>query len=135
MRYLIWMGGVIRGDLGVSLRTGEPVIHALVTRFPVTVELTFLSLLVGLIVGIPAGIIAAVKQYSKMDYAVSVAALSGVCLPDFLVGTLLVLIFALWLSVLPPTGYVSLREDPVQNLKLMILPPYPRVGSAALLCA
>ena len=132
VRYLVWMGGVLRGDLGVSLRTGEPVFHALVTRFPVTIELTVLSLIVGLIVGIPSGIIAAVKQYSKADYVVSVVSLSGVCLPDFLVGTLLVLIFALWLRVLPPTGYVGLRENPVQNLRLMILPAFTLgIGSAA----
>jgi peptide/nickel transport system permease protein len=62
-----------------------------------------------------------------------VAALSGVCLPDFLVGTLLVLIFALWIPILPPTGYVPLAEDPVQNLKLMILPALTLgIGSAAL---
>jgi len=133
VRYLVWMGGVLRGDLGVSLRTGEPVLHALVTRFPVTIELTVLALIIGLIVGIPSGIIAAVKQYSKADYLVSVVSLSGVCLPDFLVGTLLVLVFALWLRVLPPTGYVGLSENPVQNLKLMILPAFTLgIGSAAI---
>jgi peptide/nickel transport system permease protein len=132
IRYLVWIGNILRGDMGVSLRTGEPVFHALVTRFPVTIELTVLSLLVGLIIGIPSGIIAAVKQYSKLDYLVSVVSLSGVCLPDFLVGTLLVLVFALWLRVLPPTGYVSLPESPVQNLKLMILPAFTLgIGSAA----
>jgi peptide/nickel transport system permease protein len=132
VRYLVWIGSVLRGDLGVSLRTGEPVLHALVTRFPVTIELTILALIIGLIVGIPSGIIAAVKQYSKADYVVSVVSLSGVCLPDFLVGTLLVLIFALWLRVLPPTGYVGLPENPVQNLKLMTLPAFTLgIGSAA----
>ncbi len=122
IQYLHWLGDVLRGDFGTSLRTGQPVLGQVVDRFGVTLELTGLALLLALAIGIPAGILGAVKQYSKTDYAVTVFALAGLSIPEFLLATLLVLLLSLEWRFLPPSGYVPFGEDPIQNLKLMIMP-------------
>src|SRR5687767_935424 len=69
-QYLSWLGGVLRGDLGNSLRTGQPVLGSVIDRFWVTLELTGLAMAIALLIGIPAGVLGALKQYSKLDYAV-----------------------------------------------------------------
>ena len=122
VQYVHWLGGVLRGDLGVSLRTGQPVLTSILDRFSVTLELTGLAMLVALLIGIPAGVIGAVKQYSRLDYLVTVFALAGLSVPNFLLATLLILILSLSIRVLPPSGYVPFAQDPLQNLRLMIMP-------------
>jgi peptide/nickel transport system permease protein len=124
VQYLNWLGDVLRGDFGTSLRTGRPVLGSIIDRFGVTLELTGLALLLALVIGIPAGIIGAVKQYSKTDYLVTVFALAGLSIPEFLLATLLILLLSLEWRFLPPSGYVPLTEDPIQNLKLMIMPAF-----------
>jgi peptide/nickel transport system permease protein len=121
-QYAIWLGGVLHGDFGTSLRTGQPVLHMIAVRFPTTLELTIAAMLVCLVIAIPAGVIAAVKQNSPVDYALSFFAFLGLSTPSFWLGTLLIILFAIVIPVLPPAGFVSLREDPVQNLKSLILP-------------
>jgi peptide/nickel transport system permease protein len=122
IQYLHWLGDVLRGDFGTSLRTGQPVLGQVIDRFGVTLELTGLALLLALAIGIPAGILGAVKQYSKTDYAVTIFALAGLSIPEFLLATLLILLLSLEWRFLPPSGYVPFGEDPIQNLKLMIMP-------------
>lgn len=121
-QYFIWLGNVLRGDFGDSLRTGQPVFSSIIDRFGVTLELTGLAMLIALLIGIPAGIIGAIKQYTKVDYAVTVFALAGLSIPSFLLATLMILVFAIDWRWLPPSGYVPFNEDPVQNIKLMIMP-------------
>jgi peptide/nickel transport system permease protein len=116
------LGDVLQGDFGTSLRTGQPVLGQILDRFTVTLELTGLALLLALLIGIPAGIIGAVKQYSRTDYFVTIFALAGLSIPEFLFATLLILLFSLEWRILPPSGYVPFSEDPIQNLKLMIMP-------------
>jgi peptide/nickel transport system permease protein len=122
LQYLRWIGGVLHGDLGTSLRTGQPVLSSILDRFSVTLELAGLAMAVALLIGIPAGVIGAVKQYSKADYAVTVFALAGLSVPNFLLATLMILVFSLSIRLLPPSGYVPFPSDPVQNLRLMVMP-------------
>jgi peptide/nickel transport system permease protein len=122
VQYLRWMEHVLQGDLGTSLRTRRSVNEELRLRLPVTVELTVLAALLGSIPALTAGIVAAVRRNSALDYAATVATLVGVSVPNFLLATLLVLVFSLWLRWLPPIGYVELTRDPVGNLRTMILP-------------
>src|SRR5215216_1443989 len=122
VQYFFWLGNVLQGDLGRSIRTRQPVLEAIISRLPVTLELSFLSLLVALLIGIPSGILAAIRRNSATDVASTTLALIGVSMPNFFLGILLILLFSLWLRVLPPSGYAPFAQDPVQNLKLMIMP-------------
>jgi len=122
MQYLTWLGDVLQGDFGTSHRTGQPVMTSITNRFGVTLELTGFAMLISLVIGIPAGLIGAIKQYSKTDFVVTTFALAGLSIPSFLLATLMILVFAIEWRILPPSGYVPFREDPIQNLKLMVMP-------------
>lgn len=122
VRYVLWLSRVLQGDFGRSLRTREPVGGMLAARIPVTLQLTFLSILVAVAIGVPAGILAARFRGSAIDVAASFIALSSVAVPYFWMGVLLIMLFSLTLGWLPPSGYVRFFEDPVQNLRLMVLP-------------
>ncbi len=117
-----WLGAALQGDLGSSLRTGRPVVQDLILRFPVTLELTLLSMLVALAIAIPLGVLAALRRGGFVDYVVSVFALLGLSIPGFFLGILLILLFSLRLGWLPPAGYIPFLEDPLDNLRHMILP-------------
>jgi peptide/nickel transport system permease protein len=122
IQYVKWMGHVVRGDLGRSLRTKRPLTEELKLRLPVTAELTLLAGLLGTIPAIAIGTLSALKRNSGLDYAATVTTLLGISVPNFLLATVLVLIFSYKLKWLPPIGYESIREDPGQNLKIMIMP-------------
>jgi peptide/nickel transport system permease protein len=122
LQYLKWLGHVVTGDLGDSLRTRRPLTTELQLRLPVTIQLTVMA---GILAAIPAlvfGIIAALKRNTGVDYATTLASLIGVSVPNFFLATLLVLVFSFWLKWLPPVGFRPFLDDPVQNLKTMILP-------------
>ena len=122
VQYLRWVEHLVQGDLGTSLRTRRSVNEELRLRLPVTIELTVLAALLGAGPALAAGIIAAVRRNSALDYAATIATLVGVSVPNFLLATLLVLVFSLWLRWLPPIGYVELAADPLGNLRTMLLP-------------
>ncbi len=122
VQYVKWLGSVLRGDLGRSIRSNQPVGEAIRERLPVTVELAILAMIVSLAIAIPAGIIAAMRRNSLLDASTTVVALLGVSLPNFFLAILLVLLFGLKLGWLPPFGYKPLAQDPAGNLKLMVLP-------------
>jgi peptide/nickel transport system permease protein len=122
LQYLHWLGGLLRGDMGVSYRNHIPVAHLLAQTMPVTVELTITSLVVALILGVPSGVIAAARRYTRVDYSVSAAALFGISIPGFWLGLLLILLFALVLGWLPASGFTPLKDGLWANLKGMILP-------------
>jgi peptide/nickel transport system permease protein len=122
IQYVRWMGNVMRGDLGRSIRTNQPVTEAIVSRLPVTIELSLWSLLLSLVIGLPAGVVAATRRNSGVDLASTGLALVGISLPSFFLGILLILVFALWLRWVPPSGYTPFFEDPLQNVKQMFMP-------------
>jgi peptide/nickel transport system permease protein len=124
LQYLNWIGNVLTGDFGTSLRTEQPVTTLLASKLPVTIELAVLALLIALLIGIPTGIISAVRKGTAVDYGANVVALSGISIPHFWLGILLIMVFAVKLQWLPASGFVPLGEDLGQNLKTLILPAF-----------
>lgn len=124
LQYVHWVGNVLQGDFGTSLRTEQPVTTLLASKLPVTIELAVLALLIAMLIGIPAGVISAVRKGTAVDYGANVLALSGISIPHFWLGILLIMIFAVQLQWLPASGFVPLGEDVAQNLKTLILPAF-----------
>lgn len=122
VQYLDWLGHVARGDLGKSMRTPNSVLDTIQARLPVTLQLTFMALTLSLAVAIPLGIVAARRPGSLIDVIVSASAAISLSMPNFWLGIILIYVFALKLGWLPSGGFVAFRDDPLQNLKLMILP-------------
>ena len=121
-QYVDWLGRALQGDLGVSFRTGRPVSEALAQRIPATAWLAVASVIIGIVIALPAGIVSAVRQGKPVDYVANTFAHFGVSIPDFWYGILLILVFAQILGWLPPSGYVSPLDDPVEGLRRLILP-------------
>jgi peptide/nickel transport system permease protein len=124
VRYALWLGGVLHGDLGESIRINKPVSELLLEKLPVTAELAGLAIIIALLIGVPAGVLSAVKNGSWIDYAANVFALWGLSTPNFWLGFLLILLFSVQLGLLPASGYVSPSEDLAQNLRAMIMPAF-----------
>jgi peptide/nickel transport system permease protein len=124
VRYGYWLGGVLTGDLGESVRIQKPVTELIVEKLPVTIELALLAMAFALVIGITAGILSAVYKDPWVDYAANVFALWGLSTPNFWLGILLILLFAVKLGLLPASGYVSPFEDLGENLKAMVLPAF-----------
>ncbi len=122
VQYARWIGGVLHGDLGFSLKTDQPVTQLIATKLPVTMELAIFAMLIAFAIGIPAGVVAAVRKGSAIDLGANVAALSGISVPPFWLGVLMILLFAVKLHWLPASGFVPLREDALQNLRTMLMP-------------
>ena len=120
VQYLHWMGGVLRGDLGISLRTDQPVTALIAEKLPVTLELSLLAIVIALLIGIPTGILAAVRRGTAVDYGANLVALSGISIPHFWLGILLILLFAVKLQWLPASGFVPFHEDPLRNLRTLM---------------
>lgn len=124
VQYGYWIGGVLRGDLGESARTQLPVLDLILQKLPVTVELALLSMLIALVISIPAGVISAVRAGSAWDHGATVFALSGLSMPNFWLGIMMILLFSVQLGWLPASGYVSPFEDLRANLAAMIMPAF-----------
>jgi peptide/nickel transport system permease protein len=124
MRYAYWVGGVLRGDLGESVRSQEPVLHLVMQKLPVTVELALLAFVIALVIGIPAGVVSAVGRGTAWDYVANVFALWGISTPNFWLGILMIMLFSVQLGWLPASGYVSPFEDLKANLAAMIMPAF-----------
>lgn len=122
VQYVKWMGHVVQGDLGKSLRTKRPLSTELRLRLPVTVELALLAGVLGIIPALTVGVLAALKRNSAADYIATVVTLMGISAPSFLIAILLMLLFSYHLKWLPPVGYVPFSEDPIGNLKGMFMP-------------
>jgi peptide/nickel transport system permease protein len=120
-QYVKWAWHAVRGDLGLDSRQ-LPVADTIVSRIPITLELAFLSVLIGSVIGILTGVIAAVRRGKASDHAATASALVGLSVPHFWLGLLMIILFAVDLHWLPAGGYVSFREDPVGNLEHMVMP-------------
>ncbi|NBY28145.1 MAG: ABC transporter permease [Betaproteobacteria bacterium] len=124
VRYGYWIGGVLQGDLGESVRTQQPVLTLVLQKLPVTLELALLAMTIALLIGIPAGIVSAVGRGTAWDTAANVLALWGISTPNFWLGILMIMLFSVQLGWLPASGYVSPFEDLGANLAAMIMPAF-----------
>ena len=123
VQYVRWFGSVLTGDLGGSIATGDTVADIIGAGLPKTLSLAALSFLIAVVIAIPAGIVAALRRNSAVDYAASVIAFVGVSMPSFWFGIILILIFAVQLRWLPAIGYAELTEDGFAEwFKRLILP-------------
>ncbi|WP_299784398.1 ABC transporter permease [uncultured Marivita sp.] len=123
-QYLAWIGNALQGDLGISLRTNQPVVELMVQKLPVTIQLAVMSMIFALLIGIPAGILSAVKKGTATDYVANVVALSGLSIPNFWLGIMLILLVSVKWQLLPASGYVPLSEDFWQSIKTMLMPAF-----------
>ncbi len=124
VRYGYWIGGVLKGDLGESMRLQKPVLELILQKLPVTLELALFAIIIALAIGIPAGIISAVKRNTAWDYAANAVALWGLSTPNFWLGIMLILLFSVTLGWLPASGFVSPFEDLRANLASLIMPAF-----------
>ncbi|HTK02908.1 MAG TPA: ABC transporter permease [Bordetella sp.] len=122
VQYVAWVKQVATGDLGKSLRTDVPVTSLISQKLPVTLQLAAMAMIIALLVGIPTGILAAVRKGKLMEYGANVAALSGMSIPNFWLGIILIMIVSVQLRWLPASGYVSPFEDFWLSMKTMIMP-------------
>ena len=122
IQYLTWLGKVLRGDLGQSLALKDDISKLLLQRLPTTIPLAVLTMLIAVVIALPAGVLSALKRSSKTDWLISVFAFAGLSLPNFWVGVLLILVFSLYLRVLPPGGYVSIMDDPAEGIRRLLMP-------------
>ncbi len=124
VRYAYWVGGVLKGDLGESIRNQQPVLDLIVQKLPVTIQLASMAMFIALIIGIPTGIVAAVGRGTVWDTLANMFALWGISTPNFWLGILMILLFSVQLGWLPASGYVSPFEDLRANLASMIMPAF-----------
>jgi peptide/nickel transport system permease protein len=123
VQYWRWLQNLFRGDLGISATYGKPVLEVILQRFPLTLELALLSMLIALSVGVPAGVFAATRNERPSDLAVRVAAMIGQSTPSFVFGLLIIYVLSAGFGVLPTMGaFTPLWEDPIRNLGQLILP-------------
>jgi peptide/nickel transport system permease protein len=124
VRYAYWVGGVLRGDLGESIRTQQPVLDLVLEKLPVTLQLGLMAFAIALAIGIPAGIVSAVGRGTAWDFLANALALWGLSTPNFWLGILMILLFSVQLGWLPASGYVSPFEDLGANLQAMLMPAF-----------
>lgn len=123
VQYWRWLLGLFRGELGISATYGKPVLGVILQRFPLTLELALLSMLIALSVGVPAGVFAATRNEKPSDLAVRVAAMIGQSTPNFVVGLLIIYVLSAGFGVLPTMGaFTPFWEDPIRNIGQLILP-------------
>jgi peptide/nickel transport system permease protein len=121
-QYLVWVWQMVSLSPGDSLFTGEPIVVSLKKAIPVTLELTILAMVLGIAIAVPIGVLSATRQDTASDYAGRMVAVSGLSLPDFWLGTLVITFAAIWFHWIPPIGYVSFWDSPWRNLQQFLLP-------------
>ncbi|GEO36264.1 peptide/nickel transport system permease protein [Skermanella aerolata] len=124
VQYWYWLTGVLSGDMGISIRSQMPVTELILTKLPVTLQLGIMAMIIALAIGIPAGIISAVRKGSAWDVGANVVALSGISIPNFWLGIMLIMLVSVQWGLLPASGYTSPLEDPVRNIQTMIMPAF-----------
>jgi peptide/nickel transport system permease protein len=130
VQYVKWVGRALRGDLGESIRTREPVLRLVAQKLPITLQLAAYSLLVALLIAVPVGVLAAVRRNTAWDYLASSVSLCGLSIPNFWLGIMLILLLSVRLQWLPASGFVSPFEDPWGNTQRLLMPALV-LGSAA----
>jgi peptide/nickel transport system permease protein len=122
-QYIIWLTNALQGNLGYSVRSGQPVLGEILKRFPLTLELALGAVVIGLLIGLPIGILSAVKRDSFIDLFGRFFSLIGLALPNFWLGTLIILALSLYFGILPTSGnYVEFTQNPILNLQQIFFP-------------
>ncbi len=124
LQYLRWIGLALRGDLGESIRTREPVVKTVARKLPITIELAWLSVLIAVGIAIPAGVFSAMRRNTIWDLLANGVSLCGLSIPSFWLGIMLILLLSVRLGWLPASGFVPLWEDPIGNVTRMIMPAF-----------
>lgn len=122
VQYFIWLGNVTRADFGLSNRSERPVVEMIAGRLPASLQLIVVSFFIAALVSIPLGIWAALKRGTLADLLIMSFSVAGVAIPGFWLGLMLILIFSVQLGWLPPAGYVSFLDDPLESLKRVLMP-------------
>ncbi|WP_299844710.1 ABC transporter permease [uncultured Paracoccus sp.] len=123
-QYFHWAMNALRGDFGTSIRTGLPVSEMILQKLPVTIQLAVMSMIFAVLIGIPAGILSAVRKGTATDYLANVVALSGLSIPNFWLGIMLIMLVSVKWQLLPASGYVPLTDDPWQSIRTMLMPAF-----------
>ena len=123
-QYVSWLGRIMVGDFGISIRTEKPVLELILQKLPVTLQLAAFAMVIALLIGVPAGIISAVRKGTLTDYSINIAALSGLSIPNFWLGILLILVVSVQWQLLPSSGYTSPLENLGQNFRTMVMPAF-----------
>jgi peptide/nickel transport system permease protein len=123
-QYLVWLGNVLTGDFGFSWRIRQPVSALILEKLPVTAQLATMAFLIAVAIGVPAGILSAVRRDRPADWVANAVALFGISVPNFWLGIMMILLFSVELGWLPASGYVPFFENPVANITAMILPVF-----------
>ncbi|MGN6304612.1 MAG: ABC transporter permease [Mesorhizobium sp.] len=124
VQYIRWVGSALQGDLGISLKTNQPVLKLIGDKLPVTIQLAVMSIIFAFVIGIPMGILAAVKKNTALDYIANVVALSGLSIPNFWLGIMLILLVSVKLGWLPASGYQPFFDDPLRSIQTMLMPAF-----------
>ncbi len=124
VQFLAWLRAVLSGNFGVSLRTGEPVLNLIAQTLPVTIQIAIASLVIALLIGIPMGVLSAVRKGTWIDYVASTISLSGLSIPNFWLGIIMILFISVNLRWLPASGFVSVFESPLGALQTTIMPAF-----------
>ncbi|MEM8691295.1 MAG: ABC transporter permease [Pseudomonadota bacterium] len=124
MQYFAWASNALQGDLGTSLRTNQPVTELILEKLPVTLQLAIMSMIFAMLIGIPAGILSAAKKGTLVDYTANVVALSGLSVPNFWLGIMLILLVSVKWQLLPASGYTPPAEDFWQSIRTMLMPAF-----------
>jgi peptide/nickel transport system permease protein len=121
-QYRVWISGVLRGDLGNSLTSRRPVLQELLKRINLTSHLAIMSLTIAVLIAIPIGVLAAVRQDTMADYLGRLFAILGLSLPDFWLATVAITFLAIWFRWMPPIGFAPIWVEPTRNLSQLLLP-------------
>jgi len=124
VQFVVWLEHFVRGDWGTSIGTGEPVLDMFLRRLPITLELFLGATLWSLAIGIPVGIVGALKRNSALDMFLTAGSIVGVSIPPFWEAIVLIYLLAVVFPIVPPSGYVPFAVDPLLNLKAMALPTF-----------
>ena len=131
VQYTRWLSLALRGDLGESIRTREPVVKTVAAKLPITMQLAAFSLLIAIGIAIPAGVFSAVRRNTAWDLAANAVSLCGVSIPSFWLGIMLILLLSVRLHLLPASGFVPFLQDPLGNLQRMLMPAFVLGASLA----
>jgi peptide/nickel transport system permease protein len=122
VQFVEWLEGLLRGDLGYSFRTGEPVTSVILQRLPATLELATAALIISLLVALPVGVLSAIHRNSIIDVVARLISMIGISMPHFWLGILLILFLSVELRILPSGGYAPLNAGVEENLKFLLMP-------------